>query len=83
VCGRGFIVDCHFEGNKSEVLACIENVDTAFSLISSNKEDILCKFVLTHIIGEPRMEIQTEKMKKCQNSDAGIAILCSSTVKLQ
>jgi hypothetical protein len=64
-------------------LAFIGNVDTAFSVIGSNQEDILCKFVLTHISGEPRMEIQTEKMKKCQNLDTGIAVSCSSTVKLQ
>jgi hypothetical protein len=64
-------------------MAFIGNVDTAFSMISSKQEDILCKFFLTHVIGEPRMEIQTDKMNKYQNSDTGIAISCSSTVKLQ
>jgi hypothetical protein len=34
----------HFKGNKSEVLAFIGNVDTAFSVIISNQEDILWEF---------------------------------------
>ena len=50
------LVPC-FKGNKQEVLAFIGNVDTAFSVINSAQEDVLYKFVLTHISGEPRTAI--------------------------
>jgi hypothetical protein len=46
-----------FSGNKQEVLAFIGNVDTAFSVINPEQEVILCKFVLTHISGEPKTAI--------------------------
>jgi hypothetical protein len=42
-----------FKGSKSEVLAFIGNVDTAFSVINPNQEHTLYKFVLIHIFGEP------------------------------
>ena len=46
-----------FNGNKQEVLAFIENVDTAFAVINPSQEAILYKFVLTRISGEPRTAI--------------------------
>jgi hypothetical protein len=46
-----------FKGNKSEVPAFIGNVDTAFSVINPNQKDMLYKFVLTRISGEPRTAI--------------------------
>jgi len=46
-----------FKGDKQEVLAFIENVDTAFDVINSSQEAILYKFVLTRISGESRMTI--------------------------
>jgi hypothetical protein len=46
-----------FKGNKSEVLAFIGNVDTAFGVIDPNQEEVLYKFVLTRIGGEPRTAI--------------------------
>jgi len=47
----------YFKGNKQEALAFIGNVDTAFSVINPVQEDVLCKFVLTRISGEPRTAI--------------------------
>jgi hypothetical protein len=46
-----------FKGNKQEVLAFIGNVDTAFAVINPEHEDILYKFVLTRIGGEPSTAI--------------------------
>jgi hypothetical protein len=46
-----------FKGDKSEVLAFIGNVDAAFSVINPSQEEILYKFVLTRISGEPRTAI--------------------------
>ena len=43
----------YFKGNKEEVLAFIGNVDTAFAVINLVQEDVLYKFVLTWIGGEP------------------------------
>ena len=47
----------YFKGNKQEVLAFIGNVDTAFAASSPTQEDVLYKFVLTRISGEPRTAI--------------------------
>ena len=47
----------YFKGNKQEVLAFIGNVDTAFAVINPAQEDVLYKFVLTRISGEPRTAI--------------------------
>jgi hypothetical protein len=44
----------YIKANKEEVLAFIGNVDTAFAVIYSVQEDVLYKFVLTWINGEPR-----------------------------
>jgi hypothetical protein len=46
-----------FKGNKQEILAFIGNVDTAFAVINPEQENILYKFVLTRISGEPRTAI--------------------------
>jgi len=46
-----------FKGDKKEVLAFISNVDTAFEVIKPDYSDILYKFVLTRISGEPRVAI--------------------------
>ena len=46
-----------FKGDKQEVLAFIGNVDTAVSVINPEQRDILYKFVLTRISGEPRTAI--------------------------
>jgi hypothetical protein len=47
----------YFKGNKQEVLAFIGNVDTVFAVINPVQEDVLYKFVLTRISGEPRTAI--------------------------
>ena len=46
-----------FNGNKQEVLSFIGIVDTAFAVINLSQEDILYKFVLTRISGEPRTAV--------------------------
>ena len=46
-----------FKGDKREVLAFISNVDTAFEVINPTNADVLYKFVLTRISGEPRVAI--------------------------
>jgi hypothetical protein len=46
-----------FKGNKSQVLAFIGNVDTAFEVINLDQGDTLYKFVLTRISGEPKTAI--------------------------
>lgn len=60
--GEAFRLIPPFNGNKSEVLAFIGNIDTAFSATNPNQEDILYKFVLTRISGEPRMVISHRKL---------------------
>jgi hypothetical protein len=55
--GEAFKLVSPFKGNKQEVLAFIGNVDTAFAVINLAKEDILHRFVLTHISGELRTAI--------------------------
>jgi hypothetical protein len=47
----------YFKGDKQEVLAFIGNADTAFSVINPVQEDVLYKFVLTRISGEPQTAI--------------------------
>ena len=47
----------YFKGNKQEVHAFTGNVDTAFAVINLTQEDVLYKFVLTRISGEPRTVI--------------------------
>jgi hypothetical protein len=46
-----------FMGDKREVLAFISNVDTAFDVTHPENAEILYKFVLTRISGEPRVTI--------------------------
>ena len=48
---------CPFKRDKREVLAFISNVDTAFEVIDPEQTDILYRFVLTRISGEPRTAI--------------------------
>ena len=47
----------YFKGNKQEVLAFTGNVDTTFAVINPAQEEVLYKFVLTRISGEPRTAI--------------------------
>jgi hypothetical protein len=47
----------YFKGDKQEVLAFVGNVDTAFAVINLVQEDVLYKFVLIWISGEPRTAI--------------------------
>jgi hypothetical protein len=47
----------YFKGDRQEVLAFIGNVDMAFSIINPLQENVLYKFVLTRISGEPRTAI--------------------------
>jgi hypothetical protein len=42
-----------FKGDKNEVLAFISNVDRALEVINPDNSDVLYKFVLTSITGEP------------------------------
>ena len=46
-----------FKGDKQEVLAFIGNVDMAFAVINPVQEDVLYKFVLMWISGEPQTAI--------------------------
>jgi hypothetical protein len=46
-----------FKGERKEVLTFISNVDTAFEEINPDNADLLYKFVLTRISGEPRVAI--------------------------
>jgi hypothetical protein len=48
---------CPFKGDKAEVLAFISNVNTAFEVIDPERADVLYKFILTRISGEPRVAI--------------------------
>jgi len=48
---------CPFKEYRREVLAFISNVDTAFDAINPENSDVLYKFVLTRISGEPRIAI--------------------------
>ena len=47
----------YFKGNKQDVFAFIGNVDTAFAVVDPAQEEVLYKFVLTRISGEPRTAI--------------------------
>jgi hypothetical protein len=46
-----------FKGNKKEVLAFIDNIDTASEVIEPRNVDTLYKFVLTRISRESRTAI--------------------------
>jgi len=46
-----------FKRDKREVLGFFLNVDTAFEVINPENSDVLYKFVLTRISGEPRVAI--------------------------
>jgi hypothetical protein len=47
----------YFKGNKQEVNKFTGNIDMAFSVINLVQEDVLYKFVLMQISGEPRTTI--------------------------
>ena len=46
-----------FKGERKEVLVFISNVDTASEVINPDNSDVLYKFVLTRISGEPQIAI--------------------------
>jgi hypothetical protein len=52
----------YFKDNKQEVLAYLENVYTAFTLINPVQEDVLYKFVLTQISWQPRIAISLRNL---------------------
>ena len=58
---------CPFKGEKSEVLAFTSNVDPAFEVINPDNADILYKFVLTRISGEPRVAITHRNLENWGN----------------
>jgi hypothetical protein len=55
--GKALKLVPYFKGDKQEVLAFIGKVDTEFSVINPLQENVLHKFVLTRISGEPRTAI--------------------------
>jgi hypothetical protein len=52
-----------FKGDKREVLTFISNVDTAFEVRDPENSDVLYKFVLTRISGEPRVAISHRNLE--------------------
>jgi hypothetical protein len=48
----------YFKGSKREVLVFIGNGDTVFAVINPVQEDVLYKFILTRISGEPRTAVR-------------------------
>jgi len=67
-----------FKGDKKEVLAFISNVDTAFEVINPDNSDVLYKFILTRISGEPRIAIAHRHL---ENKDDLKAFLRTPTQK--
>jgi len=53
-----------FKGDKREVLAFISKVDIAFEVINPDNSDVLYKFILTRISGEPRVAIAHRHLEK-------------------
>jgi len=60
--GEGLKLVPPFKGDKQEELPLIGNVDTAFAVVNPEQEDILYKFVLTRISGEPRRAISDRNL---------------------
>ena len=56
-----------FKGERKEVLAFISNVDTAFEVINPDNSDVLYKFVLTRISGEPRVAITHRNLQNWED----------------
>jgi len=56
-----------FKGDKREVLAFISNIDTAFKVINPHNSDVLYKFVLTRISGEPRVAITHRNLENWED----------------
>ena len=61
---------CPFKEDKREVLAFISNVDTAFEVIDPEQTDILYRFVLTRISGEPRTAITHRNLENWEELTA-------------
>jgi hypothetical protein len=59
-----------FKGDKREVLAFISNEDAAFEVIKPDNSDVLYKFILTRISGEPRVTIAHRHLGNCDNLKA-------------
>jgi hypothetical protein len=53
-----------FKGKKHEVLSFIGNADTAFAVINANQTDVLYRFVLTRISGEPHTAKELKEFLK-------------------
>jgi hypothetical protein len=51
------------KGDKTEVLASLSNVDTAFEVTNPEQADVLYQFVLTRISGEPRTAITQRNLE--------------------
>jgi hypothetical protein len=56
-----------FKGDKKKILAFISNVDTAFEVINPDNSDVLYKFVLTRISGEPRVAITHRNLENWED----------------
>jgi hypothetical protein len=56
-----------FKGDKREVLAFISIVDTVFEVINPDSSDVLYKFVLTRISGEPRVTITHRNLENWED----------------
>jgi hypothetical protein len=68
----------YFKGDKQQVLAFIGNVHTAFSVINPVQDNVLHKFVLTQISGEPRTAICHRNL---ENWDELKEFLCNSCIE--
>jgi hypothetical protein len=56
-----------FKGDRKEVLAFISNVDTAFEVINPDNSEVLYKFVLARISGEPRVAITHRNLENWED----------------
>ena len=58
------------KGDKKKILALISNIDTDFEVINPDNSDVLYKFVLTRIIGEPRVAITHRNLENWEDLGA-------------
>lgn len=63
--GKALKLVPYFKGNKQEVLVFIGNVNTELTIINPVQEDVLYKFVLTQVSGEPRTVISHRNLDNC------------------
>jgi hypothetical protein len=56
-----------FKGDRKEILAFISNVGTAFEVINPDNFEVLYKFVLTRISGEPRVAITHRNLENWED----------------